>query len=251
MAHNKPRATWPERLALVVVTIVMAYSMLWSSVSTYSVEYNAISNTTATSSQSPTATSSVAPSAVSTQTAETIAPSPPTELVIESVGLDLALLDYECPAQDGAVTPPLTEPDAAHPCYYTNDGLYSLPGGDAPDLAAIFGHTGRGSYSGLDAAPFNRLYDGLADFDESDPLANFRVQIGDEIRVRTEASGDAWLVYQITALYAPEKGTLADSPVWGDEPRPGVLVLVGCLQQPGLNHSIRNIVVEAEFVGVE
>ena len=112
MAHNKPRATWPERLALVVVTIVMAYSMLWSS-------------TTATSSQSPTATSSVAPSAVSTQTAETIAPSPPTELVIESVGLDLALLDYECPAQDGAVTPPLTEPDAAHPCYYTNDGLYA------------------------------------------------------------------------------------------------------------------------------
>ena len=91
----------------------------------------------------------------------------------------------------------------------------------------------------------------MADFDESDPLANFRVQIGDEIRVRTEASGDAWLVYQITALYAPEKGTLADSPVWGDEPRPGVLVLVGCLQQPGLNHSIRNIVVEAEFVGVE
>lgn len=127
-------------------------------------------------------------------------------------------------------------------CYYTApDRPYVLPASDAPDVVVLAGHTWRGG----DAA-FNVLYDWRSE--------RFGVRSGDELWVRTDASGGARLVYRADAFHTPAKqgGLAQDSAVWGTEPVPGRLLTIGCIQPTNLRQSSSlNAVVAWQFVRVE
>lgn len=185
------------------------------------------------------------PSEVAT-TPQAIEPSIPVSIRVPSVGLDVQILPESCPVDDGMVHPPIDE--AEKPCYYTAaDKPYQLPGSDTADLTAIFGHTG---HCDADCAAFNRLYDWQQQ--------QWLVQPGDELYLRTEASGDSWLVYRAADFYTPDKygdgaGSLANSSeIWGSQPRPNYLLTIGCLQDAdGSSRSSQNIVIGWTFDRIE
>lgn len=158
-----------------------------------------------------------------------IAPSPAQEMYVPAVGIHADFDAEPCQVTDGAIDP--ENMDTA--CTYTaDDRPYSLPGTTAEDLVVVAGHTGAG-VSGV----FDNLYDGGSD--------EHRVSVGDKLYLRTEASGDDWLVYTATDLHDPDKGGLADdSAVWGDGPQPGRLLTISCIQPANLwQPAVRNAVV--------
>lgn len=165
-----------------------------------------------------------------------IAPSPPVEMYIPSVGVVAPFEDDPCRVRDGAIDPETLD----RACAYTaDDRPYSLPGTDTDDLTVIAGHTGAG-VSGV----FDALYDGSDD--------EHSVHIGDRLFLRTEASGPQWLVYRATDLHEPEKEGLAgDSAVWGETAMPGRLLTISCIQPSNpLAAAVRNAVVGWQFEGV-
>lgn len=60
---------------------------------------------------------------------------------------------------------------------------------------------------------FNNLYDGSAN--------EHKVHLGDKLHVRTQDSGQNWLIYTTTDLHDPDKQGLSDdTSVWGGDPIP-------------------------------
>lgn len=158
-----------------------------------------------------------------------IAPSPAQEMYVPAVGIHADFDAEPCRVKGGAIDPE----NMATACTYTaDDRPYSLPGTTAEDLVVVAGHTGAG-VSGV----FDNLYDGGSD--------EHRVNVGDKLYLRTEASGDNWLVYTATDLHDPDKDGLADdATVWGDEPQPGRLLTISCIQPANLwQPAVRNAVV--------
>lgn len=204
--------------------------------------------TTALPVASPSVTSRPLPSSTATPVVplQAIEQSAPVQLKVPSVGLDVEVLPNPCPVDDGMVHPPIDE--AGKPCYYTAaDKPYQLPGSSTTDLVAIFGHTG---HCDADCAAFNRLYDWQGQ--------QWLVESGDELYLRTNASGGSWLVYRASDFYTPDKygdstGSLANSSeVWGTQPQPNRLLTIGCLQSAdGVSKSQQNIVISWTFDRVE
>lgn len=126
-------------------------------------------------------------------------------------------------------------------CYYTApDKPYRLPGSQTDDLVVLAGHTWRRG----DAA-FNFLWDWQR--------GAWSVAIGDEVWVRTQASGNAWLVYRAVSLHTPDKdgGLASDESIWGTGPLPNRLLTIGCLQPSDqTQRSNKNVVVAWDFVRV-
>ena len=160
-------------------------------------------------------------------------PSKPVEMYIPSLDLRAEFEQESCATTDGAI-----DPDSmSKACTYTaDDRPYSLPGTDASDIVVIAGHTGAGV-----PAVFNDLYDGSAD--------KHQVHIGDELFVRTEESGDLWLVYEATDLHEPEKSGLSQSEeIWGTSATPGRLLTISCIQPANLlQAAVKNAVVGWQY----
>ena len=163
----------------------------------------------------------------------TVNPSRPVEMYIPSIGLRADFETENCAVTDGAIDPDTM----SEACAYTSDDRpYSLPGSNASDIAVIAGHTGAGV-----PAVFNDLYDGTAE--------RHQVSIGDELFVRTEESGDLWLVYEATDLHEPEKSGLSQSEeIWGTSATPGRLLTISCIQPPNLlQAALKNAVVGWQY----
>ena len=124
---------------------------------------------------------------VVTEPAAVIKPSPAVEMYIPAIDVRTDFEEGSCRVKDNKINP-----DSMNKaCTYTaEDKPYSLPGTDAQDIVVIAGHTGAGV-----PAVFNNLYDGRAD--------EHRASLGDKLYLRTQNSGDQWLVYTATDLHDP------------------------------------------------
>lgn len=119
-------------------------------------------------------------------------------------------------------------------------------GTSTPDLAVIAGHT----WNQRDDVALNPLYD----WRKSRP----NIHKGDELWIKTKASGKSWLVYKLVKFYQPDK-TGSDSlarnrEIWGtdNKPRPNHLLVIGCKQKPTPGQrSTANIVFDFVFVRVD
>lgn len=163
----------------------------------------------------------------------TVNPSRPVEMYIPSIDLRADFEAENCAVTDGAIDPDTM----SEACTYTSDDRpYSQPGTDASDIVVIAGHTGAGV-----PAVFNDLYDGTAD--------EHQVAVGDELFIRTEESGDLWLVYEATDLHEPEKSGLSQSAeIWGTSATPGRLLTISCIQPPNLlQAAVKNAVVGWQY----
>lgn len=159
----------------------------------------------------------------------------PVEMVVPVLGLRAGFEEADCRVVKGAIDPKTMD----KACALTGEGYpYELPGTDAKDLVVIAGHTGAGV-----SAVFNKLYDGTAE--------RHNVAVGDYLYVRTETSGQDWLVYRATDLHDPDKKALASNPeIWGNEPMPGRLLTISCVQPSNLlANSVRNAVVGWQLEG--
>lgn len=186
-----------------------------------------------TGSESPTPPP---PTEVAAEPATVIEPSPAVEMSIPSIDVRADFEDGSCRVKDDKINPD----SMREACTYTAEGKpYALPGTDSPDIVVIAGHTGAGV-----PAVFNNLYDGRAN--------EHKVSIGDKLYLRTENSGDEWLVYTATDLHDPSKdGLEQDSSIWGEGPMPGRLLTISCIQPANLlAAAVRNAVVGWQFDGV-
>lgn len=119
-------------------------------------------------------------------------------------------------------------------------------GTSTPDLAVIAGHT----WNQRNDVALNPLYD----WRKSRP----GITKGDELWVKTKASGKRWLVYKLVKFYQPDK-TGSDSlarnrEIWGTDskPRPDHLLVIGCKQKPTPGErSTANIVFDFVFDRVD
>ena len=165
-----------------------------------------------------------------------IEPSPAVEMYIPSIDVRAEFEEGSCRVKDNKINP-----DSMNKaCTYTaDDKPYALPGTDSPDIVVIAGHTGAGV-----PAVFNNLYDGRAD--------EHKASIGDKLYLRTENSGEQWLVYTATDLHDPSKdGLEQDTSIWGEDPMPGRLLTISCIQPANLlAAAVRNAVVGWQFEGV-
>lgn len=178
----------------------------------------------------------LAPSAtVTASVSPTLAPIPasrPVELFLPKANARIGLAEQPCPVVDGMLDPDHSDYTLA--CYYTApDKPYTLPASSTPDLTVIAGHTRPRS-----PAAFNVLYDAHQQ--------RFTVAEGDELWVRTQASGQRWLRYRAVSFHTPLKhgGLANDASIWGTGPLPNRLLTIGCLRpsDPQVESS-RNIVV--------
>ena len=176
------------------------------------------------------------PTEVVTEPAAVIEPSPAVEMYIPTIDVRAEFEEGSCRVKDNKINP-----DSMNKaCTYTaEDKPYSLPGTDSPDIVVIAGHTGAGV-----PAVFNNLYDGRAD--------EHKAAVGDKLYLRTQNSGEEWLVYIATDLHDPSKeGLEQDESIWGADAKPGRLLTISCIQPANpLASAVRNAVVGWQFEGV-
>lgn len=176
------------------------------------------------------------PTEVVTEPAAVIEPSPAVEMYIPTIDVRAEFEEGSCRVKDNKINP-----DSMNKaCTYTaEDKPYSLPGTDSPDIVVIAGHTGAGV-----PAVFNNLYDGRAD--------EHKAAVGDKLYLRTQNSGEQWLVYTATDLHDPSKeGLEQDESIWGADAKPGRLLTISCIQPANpLAAAVRNAVVGWQFEGV-
>lgn len=189
-------------------------------------------------------TASVKTTLRSEATLPVVARSVPKRVMIPAIGVDVEIDEaVPCPLNDAG----MVEPDFRFPmkaCYYTAlNKPYQLPGTTTTDLSVIVGHTWRKG----DAA-FNPMYDWQA----ANP--HVMVELGDELLLKTQASGEHVLVYQAVQIdevdkYGPDH--LGQSTkVWGTKPIPNWLVTLACLQPSNsLEHSTKVIAIGWKLVG--
>lgn len=165
-----------------------------------------------------------------------LAESAPLEMSIPVLGLRAGIDPDPCPLTDGALDPA----GLATACYYVaEDRPYTLPGSDTADLSVLAGHAAAGR-----PAVFDDLYDTAGE--------TFTLAEGDELLVRTEASGDSWLVYRATDFHAVGKSSLGGDPeVWGESAMPGRLLTISCIQPRNpFAAATDNVIVGWSFAGV-
>lgn len=184
--------------------------------------------------------STVATSATSegVESGASVPPSRPREIYFPRFGVTVPVAGAPCPVVNGLLDPDRTAYGVA--CFYTaGDKPYTLPASATKDVTVLAGHTYR-----FGQAAFNVLYDWKAQ--------TFAASAGDELWLRTEASGDQWLVYRAVAFHTPPKSGLAtDASVWGTGPLPSRLLTIGCLQPTDLKKAAtQNVVVAWDFARV-
>lgn len=176
------------------------------------------------------------PTEVVAEPATVIEPSPAVEMYIPAIDVRAEFEEGSCRVKDNKINP-----DSMNKaCTYTaDDKPYALPGTDSPDIVVIAGHTGAGV-----PAVFNNLYDGRAD--------THRASVDDKLFLRTQNSGEQWLVYTATDLHDPSKeGLEQDESIWGADAKPGRLLTISCIQPANLlAAAVRNAVVGWQFEGV-
>lgn len=176
------------------------------------------------------------PADVVTEPAAVIEPSPAMEIYIPTIDVRAEFEEGSCRVKDNKINP-----DSMNKaCTYTaEDKPYSLPGTDAQDVVVVAGHTGAGV-----PAVFNNLYDGSAN--------EHKASVGDKLYLRTQNSGEQWLVYTATDLHDPSKdGLEQDESIWGTDAQPGRLLTISCIQPANpLAAAVRNAVVGWQFEGV-
>lgn len=176
------------------------------------------------------------PTDVVAEPAAVIEPSPAVEMYIPTIDVRAEFEEGSCRIKDNKINP-----DSMNKaCTYTaDDKPYSLPGTDAQDVVVVAGHTGAGV-----PAVFNNLYDGSAD--------EHKASVGDKLYLRTQNSGEQWLVYTATDLHDPSKdGLEQDESIWGTDAQPGRLLTISCIQPANpLAAAVRNAVVGWQFEGV-
>lgn len=183
-----------------------------------------------------TSVPAVSVSEVEDSSAMVVEPSAAVEMAIPALDVQAQFEDKPCRLKDGAINP--VTMDLA--CVYTDEQYpYSLPGTESGDIVVIAGHTGA-----LEEGVFDRLYDGTWD--------RHTVEAGDQLFLRTHASGDQWLVYTATDFHSPEKDGLSTSEeIWGADPMPGRLLTISCVQPANpFAASIPNAVVGWQLEGV-
>lgn len=119
-------------------------------------------------------------------------------------------------------------------------------GTDTPDLAVIAGH----SWNRNAKTVFNPLFNW--------ETGKYGIRVGDELWVRTQASGKRWLVYELQKIFTPNKGggpgSLRNSKeIWGTNanPKPNHLLVITCKQKAEVGQpSTENIVFDFVFKGV-
>lgn len=193
------------------------------------------STDSSTEAPSPTASG---PSGAASEIAPSIPPSVPREAYFPRAGVTVPIDGKPCPVVNGLLDPDRTAYGVA--CFYTAaDKPYTLPASGTKDVTVLAGHTYR-----FGQAAFNVLYDWKAQ--------TFAAAAGDELWLRTEASGDQWLVYRAIAFHTPPKSGLAtDASVWGTGPLPNRLLTIGCLQPTDLKKAAtQNVVVAWDFARV-
>ena len=165
-----------------------------------------------------------------------LAESEPLEMSIPVLGLRADIDPEPCPLTNGALDPA----GLSTACYYVaDDRPYTLPGSDTDDLSVLAGHAAAGR-----PAVFDDLYNTADD--------TFTLVEGDELLVRTEASGDNWLVYRATDFHAIGKPSLGDDPdVWGEEAMPGRMLTISCIQPRNpFSDATDNVIVGWSFAGL-
>ncbi len=175
-----------------------------------------------------------------------ITPSMPIEVYIPSIKMKRTIHQDPCPIVNGKIDPDRSDYNVA--CAVKGDNLAStLPGTRTENTTMIVGHTWRAKptwQESIGYAAFDALYNW--------ETGKYTVKVGDEIWLRTRASGTRWLVYKITGFSEPTKTVGSDLWDFADSPQPNTLKLVGC-QQPSdyAVHSTNNIVVKATFSRVQ
>ncbi|MDE9364406.1 sortase [Luteipulveratus sp. YIM 133132] len=168
-------------------------------------------------------------------TADAVRPSPATQIYIPNADADLRISTDVKPL-DGCrrvIDPPHSGPGFGGVFGCTD---FAQPGTTSPSLTVVAGHSSKD----LETA-FNRLY-----------VQNDRL-VGQLVYLRTEASGDRWLVYRITAVHVPSKKDLPYLPqVWGEPgaSTAGRLLLVTCRQQPHVTPAVLNYIAVGRLVGL-
>ena len=226
---------WPLRLMAAVFVVSFVALLGWAYHRQHAPTYAALPEPQLR--QAPAAQQVIAarPGQTPSSTAAAIAPSPATQVYIPNADHDRVISTPVQPL-DGCqriIDPPHSGPDFGG-VFGCSD--LAQPGTSSPSLTVLAGH----SSQDVDTA-FNRLYVQGEDL------------VGQEVFVRTRASGERWLVYRINAVHAPSKTALpylAD--VWG---KPGTstagrLLLVTCRQQPDVRPAVQNYVAVAQLVGV-
>lgn len=204
---------------------------------------SATSKSAPTATTAPTSTATFTPVVVPTPTLVSIPGSEPVELYFPAFDVHILMDDKSCPVDsDGLYEPDQQKPQDA--CYVKDSQHpFVFPATSTADLSVILGHTWqRGN------AAFNVIYDWRTQ--------QFTVKAGDELWVRTKASGAQWLAYKATQFYTPNKygpnGLANDSDIWGTAPLPNTLITVGCLQPQALGvETTQNIVVKWVFTSVK
>ena len=197
---------------------------------------------TPTPTPSPTPNPTVSPPVLIEQ-------SMPEELYVPSLDIKRDVAKAPCPIVNGKIDP--AHDDYMRTCAVRGAGLRTeLPGTSAPNAAMIVGHTWHAKptwQASVDSAAFNALYN----WDKGD-AGEYTLKVGDEVWVRTEASGSRWLVYTVTGFDEPTK-TVGNDNLWGfqEQPVPGQLKLVGCQQKTDGTKATNNIVVNAMFARVQ
>jgi hypothetical protein len=175
----------------------------------------------------------------------TVPQSVPVQLHQPDTGLNLAVLELPSEARD-PIDPPTAREAYWDPAPVVTDrpAQSYAPGTSTSDLTVIAGHTG----TVTEEAAFNAFFDWREQ--------TFRVEPGDEVWVRTQTSGELWLVYRLERIHTVPKGRAADSlvnsrEIWGTDarPRPDRLLLIGCIQRTEGGPSTANFVLDLELVG--
>jgi hypothetical protein len=110
---------------------------------------------------------------------------------------------------------------------------FAMPGTATATNAVVAGHSSK-----YITTVFNRLY------------AQGASLIGKLVYIRTQASGDHWLVYKVQNVYEPLKTELPYmEQIWA--PTEGRLIIVTCLQDSEHALSVRNFIVVTQFQGVQ
>lgn len=147
-----------------------------------------------------------------------------------------------CPVNNKGYIDPLWE-DRMRACVVSGPHTaWQLPSSSSTGMTLIAGHT----YRKGDAA-FNGLYDWVRQ--------RFTVSAGDEMWIRTSASGGAWLLYRAVEMVTVGKhggpGSLQElSQDWDRHPRAGRVFTVGCRQRAEGGSSVENVVITWDYDGV-
>lgn len=255
MRHKPQMKAWTFwTIAFVVGIVVMAlvYTLLIQPVQPKTaVVTPTVTNSTAARppvSPTPTDSSSLMPNPAASA-AELIEQSMPVQVYVPSLGIYRDVATQPCPIVNGKIDP--SRSNYMSTCIVRGEKLRTeLPGTTAPNAVLIVGHTWHAKdtwLASVDSAAFNALYN----WDKGE-AGEYTLKIGDEVWVRTIASGTRWLVYEIKTFDEPTK-TFGNDNLWGfqEYPVPGLLKLSGCQQKTDGTKATNNIVVNAMFIRVQ